>query len=493
MKTTATTTARRSAPVVSRVSQVAALEAAISAKVGAGRYAMWFTGHTRFEIGETDLTIGVPNLHFQEWLTHNFSTEVRAAVLEVFDRPLEVRFRIDAAMFQQARAEQAAATPTEPPKTSPAPSPKSEPARKAKASRPSDSSEGYTAPKLVRKWKTLEDFVVGSCNRVAAASAISIVEEPGQGPNPLVIYGPVGTGKTHLLEGICVGLKKSFDGAVVRYATAEDFVNRFVAAMGSNRQASFRKYFRDCSVLLIDDLNFLASKKATQIEFLHTFDALVADGRQIVVTCDCHPRLTDDLMPELVDRLIGGAVWSLLPPDGATRLDILRSKSASANGSIPEDVLKFVADSLRGNVRELEGALHSLRHFSRVTGRKVDLPLAREALGDLLRHAVRVVSVPDVEAAVCAMLRLPHNLLRSKQRAWAVAHPRMMAIYLCRKHTAATYGEISIYFGNKTHSTAVAAEKKVRQWIAGDGSMRAGERDWRVRELLERIERELLR
>jgi chromosomal replication initiator protein len=326
---------------------------------------------------------------------------------------------------------------------------------------------------------------------VAFASAQSVVEEPGQQANPLVLFGPVGTGKTHLLEGIYVGLRKRQPDLKILYVTAEDFVNRFVASIHQNKQYSFRKQFRETQVLLLDDLNFLARAKASQIEFLHTFDAILNDGAQIVVTCDCHPRLSDDLMPELIDRLIGGAVWSLLPPDQETRLAILRSKATDSSPSIPEPILKFLAEKLRGNVRELEGAIHSIRHYARATSRAIDLDLVREALGDLLRHAIRAVTMSDVDLAICSLLNLPKGALKSKAKAWSVSHSRMLAIYLCRKLTAATYGEISVYFGNKTHSTAVAAEKKVRGWIEKDERVKAGERDWNVRELLERVEREL--
>jgi chromosomal replication initiator protein len=339
----------------------------------------------------------------------------------------------------------------------------------------------------------LSEFVVGPCNRVAHASALSAVEEPGQGANPLVLHGPVGTGKTHLLEGIYIGLRRSRAEARVLYVTAEEFTNRFVQAMRAAKLPSFRRQFRQCDALLVDDLHFLAGKKATQEEFLHTFDALLADGRQLVVTCDCHPRLADEFTPELTDRLLGGAVWGLTPPDADTRLAILRSRSAAGPSPVPDDVLGVLARRLRGNVRELEGALHSLRHYGRVTGRPIDLPLAQEALADLLRHAVRVVQLADVDAAVCRALKLEAGALQAKGRAWAVSHPRMLAMFLARKHTAAAYSEVGAYFGGRNHSTAVAAEKKVRRWVADDGELALGERRLRVREVVERAERELLR
>jgi chromosomal replication initiator protein len=275
----------------------------------------------------------------------------------------------------------------------------------------------------------------------------------------------------------------------VTFISAEDFTNRFVQAMRHSKLAGFRRHFRDVDALLLDDLHFLAGKRATQEEFLHTFDALQSDGRQIVVTCDCHPRLTEDFLPELADRLLGGSVWGLQPPDAATRLDLLRSKAAKLNTLIDEKVLRFLADQLRGNVRELEGALNSLRHYAKVTGRRIDVALAREALGDLLRHAVRVVTLADIDAAVCQVLKLPLGTLQSKARAWSVSHPRMLAIYLARKHTSASYAEIGHHFGGRNHSTAVAAEKRVRQWLAEDETLALDQAPRRVREVIELVER----
>ena len=214
----------------------------------------------------------------------------------------------------------------------------------------------------------------------------------------------------------------------------------------------------------------------------------------MVLAVDCHPRLADDFAPELTDRLLGGAVWGLTPPDADTRLNILRAKSGEAKDApLDDEVLGFIASQLRGNVRELEGAVHSVRHYGKVTGRRVDVQLVREALADLLRHAIRVVKLPDVDGAVCSVLRLETGALQSKGRAWAVSHPRMVAMYLARKHTGASYSDIGGHFGGRNHSTAVAAEKKVRQWLQQDAELAVGERRLRVKEVVERAERELLR
>jgi chromosomal replication initiator protein len=468
---------------------VAALEQAIVQRIGEPRYTLWFARHTNFTRQDDLLVVGVPNLHFQDWLQNKFTDAVAAAATDVFGQPMRVRFSIDAGLFQAARRAQEEAT-----------NPKSEirnPKSEKAVSDLGAGGSGVPTPesrRRSRRWRRLGDFVVGACNRVAHASAVSVVESPAQGANPLIIHGPVGTGKTHLLEGVYAGLRKTRTDWDVRFITAEEFTNSFVQAMRLGKLGGFRKRFRDCDALLVDDLHFLGGKRATQEEFLHTFDVLHAEGRQLVVTCDCHPRLTDDLSPELADRLLGGAVWGLTPPDAETRLAILRAHALRDSAlPVPDEVLRFLAGQLRGNIRELEGALHSVRHYSRVAGRPVDLALAREALADLLRHAVRVVRLADVDAAVCRVLALDAGALQSKQRAWAVSHPRMLAMYLARKHTAAAYSEIGQHFGGRNHSTAVAAEKKVRQWLRDQGELAIGERRLRVRDVVELAERELLR
>jgi chromosomal replication initiator protein len=518
-RTLAPQEAAPASPVTPRPSALA-LADAVSARIGAGRFNLWFAGHARFVPLGGSVVVAARNQHTREWLEHTFGAAVTEAVAQVCGTGVSVQWAVDdfedggrgegegaredkVAVSQhgehERRAEKATASTPSPltPRTSQVDlfgDPVAPAKPKGKRANPDEVAlaKPMAAQRTGRRWKLLADFVAGQCNRVAHASALSVVEEPGQGANPLVIHGPVGTGKTHLLEGVFAGLKKQSDQRPV-YTTAEEFTTRFVQASRLGKMSAFRRQFRECSALLLDDLHFLATKKATQEEFLHTFDALVSDGRQVVVTTDCHPRLADELMPELVDRLLGGAVWGLLPPDPETRLEILRKKSTGVSPTIPDAVLKSLASSLRGNVRELEGAVNSVRHYAKVTGRPADMQTAREALGDLLRHAVRVVRVADVDAAVCATLRLASGTLQSKSRAWTVTHPRMIAIYLCRKHTAATYGEISKHFGAKTHSTAVAAEKKVRAWLDKGANVAIGDRDWPVKELLDRVERELQR
>lgn len=477
---------------------VAALGQALTQRIGEPRYRLWFMDKTKFARQADTLVVGVPNHFYQEWLHKTFAEDVRAAAAGVFGQALAVRFAIDPELFQAARRDEQGSQP----RTSPAAL--AEPVQATAMLIGTDAPVRHSAPRRpdqeagkrasTRRWRRLEDFVVGACNRVAQAAAVSVVEEPAQGANPLVLHGSVGTGKTHLLEGIYVGLRKLQPSWRIHYIAAEDFTNRFVQAMRLTRLAGFRKHFRECDVLLFDDLHFLATKRATQEEFLHTFDALHTDHRQIVVTCDCHPRLAEQFLPELTDRLLGGAIWGLAPPDADTRVQLLQAKALRCGlDLLPNDVLKFLADQLRGNVRELEGAIHSLAHYRRVAERPIDLPMVREALGELLRHSVRVVQLGDVDRALCVVLRLRTGSLQSKDRSWHQAHLRMLAMHLGRKHTSATYNEIGSHFGGRNHSTAVAAEKKVRRWLEKDEAISFGERPVRIRDLLERVERELLR
>jgi chromosomal replication initiator protein len=476
---------------------VAALGRAIAQRIGEPRYNLWFVRKTKYVVNEGVLDVGVPNLFLQSFLQEQFADDVQAAAGEVLDGAVKVRFTMHPELFDSpAGHERDSQTGPDAPANRAVSPPKER--RPAAAEPPTDVRNGSSSltacgrPSRTRRWHGLIDFVVGPCNRVAHAAALSVVEAPGHGPNPLALHGPVGTGKTHLLEGIYGGLRKHHPDWRVIFVTAEDFTNRFVQAMQLSKLAAFRKHFRDCDALLLDDLQFLANKRATQEEFLHTFDVLHADGKPVVVTCDCHPRLTDQYLPELADRLLGGALWGLTPPDCETRLELLRAKAtADRQTAIPEEVLRFLAQQLRGNVRELESALHSIRHLSRVTGRPVDRDLAREAVADLVRHAVRVVQLIDVDRAVCRVMRLDSGALQSRRRAWMVCHPRMLAMYLARKHTAATHSEIGAHFGKRNHSTAVAAEKKVRQWLEENVELLVGQKPVRARDLVELMEREL--
>ncbi len=229
--------------------------------------------------------------------------------------------------------------------------------------------------------------------------------------------------------------------------------------------SSFRSRFRGAGGLIVDDVHFLAAKRATQDEFLHTFNALVDKGAPIILAADQHPRLIPRLTDELVTRFLGGMVVKIEAPDLATRRAILQSRASLRGVDVPEAVIAYIAEHLRSSVRELEGALHTVIAQAVLTGKRLDLNLARAALRDTIRHTAQAVALRDVERVVCELFQVTSESLKSESRARALAYPRMMAMYLARKHTGAAYSEIGRYFGGRNHSTVISAEKKVQGWL----------------------------
>jgi chromosomal replication initiator protein len=310
---------------------VAQLRDLLRTRIGPTRFQMWFNDTVAFVPTGRELLIVVQTTQHQQMLEQMFSRDLNELTVEVFGSAVQPTIAVD------AEATQSVPAPAKP-------NPDTLPVQKNLFNEEAPQQEKKKkSPTPSRRFRNLTDFVVGSSNRVAHASALAVVDDPGQNVNPLVLHGPVGTGKTHLLEGIYVGLRKLWPEDRPVYVSAEEFTTRFVDSTRYGKQEAFRRQFRDCSALLLDDLNYLATKRQTQEEFLHTFDVLHGDGKQIVVTLDCHPRLIERLMPELVDRLLGGGVWGLLPPDEPTRLDILRKKSSGVHPSISEDMLKYMA------------------------------------------------------------------------------------------------------------------------------------------------------
>ena len=470
--------------MLNTTNDVASIAEQFRERIGQERYDFWFANNTKIAWEADVLSIGVPNWFFKDWLQKQFAADLHAAASEALGRTVEVEFRIDPDLFRHKRQHDDKRPTNASAKTE---TPREQREPRVDAPHPVRISE---AARRQSRRKKLEDFIVGASNRVAHAALLSIVDDPGSCPTPLVLHGPVGLGKSHLLDGIHAELVQQRPEARILHLTAEDFTNRFLGSMHAGKQGSFRRQFRDCDMLLVDDLHFLARKTATQEEFLHTLDALSRDHRPVVVTCDCHPRLAEIFIPELTDRLAGGAVWGVTAPDLETRRRILAAKVGS-NVAIDPATLDFLAEKLRGNVRELEGALHSVRHLARVTERPISPELAQEALAEVLRASVRTVQLADVEKAVTTVFGLASGMLQSRQRRTQIAYPRMLAMYLARKHTGSTYSEVGHFFGRRNHSTVVAAEKKVRIWLQAKETLAIGASKMAVRDLIDRFESEL--
>jgi len=439
------------------------LRAAMAERLGESRFGLWFGEGVRLGVADDSLEVGVPNAFFRDWIRGHFAGNLLDAAREVTGRSLRLAFRV-ADEAPPPLGHVVEAPPPDPNHRPPGPTLPAPPAPPVDRPRAHQAHAAPPAPSA-RPPRRLDDFVAGPGSRLALAAAMELVQSGGASFNPLVIQGGVGLGKTHLLEGIGSALRARHPGLKVVHLTAEAFTNGFLEAMRHGALTSFRARYRGAGALLVDDVHFLAAKKATQDEFLHTFNALVAEGVPIILTADQHPRQIARLSDELATRFLGGMVVKLDAPDPATRRAILKSKAAARGVILPEAVLAYVADHLRASVRELEGALHSLIAHATMTGKKLDLALAKAALRDTIRHTARAVGLKDVERAVCQLFAIEPDALKAENRARAVAYPRMLAMYLARKHTGAAYSEIGRFFGGRNHSTVISAEKKVAGWL----------------------------
>ena len=315
-----------------------------------------------------------------------------------------------------------------------------------------------------------EQFIIGEGNRLAHAAALAVAELPGQAYNPLFLYAPPGLGKTHLLHAIGNYVLAFGGGATVRYTTAESFTNHFIAALGSRSLDAFKQAYRGTDVLLIDDVQFLASKARTEEEFFHTFNALYESGRQLVITCDRLPRALVSVEQRLRERFEAGLVADIKPPDHATRVAILRKRAALDDIPLADPtVLDLVAERVTDNIRSLEGALIRVVAFHSLTQRPIDRGLTLEVLDAMYpaRHS-SAPSIADVQAIVAGHFHLSVTELTSASRANNVSWPRQVAIHLARDLTGASLPTIGKAFGGRNHATVIHACKRVSERLKTD-------------------------
>jgi chromosomal replication initiator protein len=321
-----------------------------------------------------------------------------------------------------------------------------------------------------------------------AFGAIEIAaSRPGE-MSPLVIHGPTGVGKTHLLEGICGRARECHPAINVVSLSAEQFTTGFLQALHGTGLPGFRRTCRSADLLVVDDIQFFVGKRATLVEFQQTVDAVHRQGRQMVFACDRELDALGGLGSDLVTRLRGGMNARLLPPDYEVRRGIVERICAKRDLAVPEDVVHYVATHMTRHARELFGAVNRLEAASLMLGIPVSAGMAEEALADLVRSSARAVRLADVEKAVCKAFGIDAAGMQSARRSKAVSHPRMLAMYLARRHTCAALAEIGAYFGRRSHSTVIAAQKTVEAWIANREPIVLAEAPWDVAEAIRRVE-----
>lgn len=324
-------------------------------------------------------------------------------------------------------------------------------------------------------------FIEGKSNQLALAASLQVAENPGTAYNPLLIYGAVGLGKTHLVHAIGNRIVKR-PGARVAYLPAMDFVRDMVSSLRHNRMEQFNQYYRSFDALLVDDIQFFAGKAKSQEEFFHAFDALLQGDHQIVLTCDRYPREVDALPERLTSRFESGISYAIEPPDLETRAAILTSKAALADVDLPEDVALFLAERLKSNVRDLEGALRRVIMGARLQDEAISIAYCREVLGDLFSIQDRLVTVENIQKTVADYFRIRVSDLNSKRRHRSIVRPRQIAMALARELTNRSFPEIGAAFGDRDHTTVLHACRKVQGLIKTDSAI-----DTDYRNLLRRL------
>ena len=319
---------------------------------------------------------------------------------------------------------------------------------------------------------TFANFVEGKSNQLARAAAMQVAENPGGAYNPLFLYGGVGLGKTHLMHAVGNALLKQNPNAKIVYLHSERFVADMVKALQLNAINEFKRYYRSVDALLIDDIQFFANKERSQEEFFHTFNALLEGGQQMILTCDRYPKEINGLEERLKSRFGWGLTVAVEPPELETRVAILMKKAEQAQMVLPPDAAFFLAQRIRSNVRELEGALKRVIASAHFTARAIDIPLIKDSLKDLLALQDKQVSMDNIQRTVAEYYKIKVADIMSKRRSRSVARPRQVAMALAKELTNHSLPEIGDAFGGRDHTTVLHACRKIKELRESDGDIR---------------------
>ena len=310
---------------------------------------------------------------------------------------------------------------------------------------------------------TFNSFVEGKSNQLALAASRQIADNPGGSYNPLFIYGAVGLGKSHLMHAVGNELRRQKPNAKIVYLHSERFVADMVKALQLNAINDFKRFYRSVDALLIDDMQFFAGKERSQEEFFHTFNALLEGGKQMILTCDRYPKEIDGLEERLKSRFGWGLTVSVEPPELETRVAILMKKATQAKVALPAEAAFFIAQRVRSNVRELEGALKKVIASAHFTGSPINVDLIRESLKDLLAIQDRLVTIDNIQRVVSEYYKLKMSELLSKRRSRSIARPRQIAMALAKTLTNHSLPEIGEAFGGRDHTTVMHACRKIKE------------------------------
>ena len=386
-----------------------------------------------------ELLLFAPNKFVLDWVSDNYISNITNIINQLTDNKTQILLKIGSSKAQQS-------------------SPASH-IKKTSSKIPHNENITHNLNSAF----TFDSFVVGKSNELAKAAAIQVSENPGTSYNPLFIYGGVGLGKTHLMHAVGNSLIQSNQNAKVCFISSERFVSDMVQSLQKNAINDFKNHYRSLDLLLIDDIQFFANKERSQEEFFHTFNTLIENNKQIILTCDCYPKEINGLEERLKSRFGWGLPIPVEPPDLETRVAILKSKAASSGVDLADEVAFFMGNRIKSNVRELEGALRRVLANANFTGKPITLDFTKEALRDLIALQNKRISIDNIQKTVAEYYKIRISDLLSAKRTRSIARPRQIAMALAKELTQYSLPEIGNQFGGRDHTTVLHATRKVKE------------------------------
>jgi chromosomal replication initiator protein len=402
-------------------------------RVNPHSFATWFRP-TRMEKIEGDhLTVRVPTRLFCKRLTETYGQLLQAVLTEIGKPQTQLDF---------VCAE-------------------SEPVQVAAPASPQAKLDFDAVTNQLNARYTFDSFIVGASNQFAHAAAVAVAEQPSKSYNPLFLYGGVGLGKTHLMQAIGHTLKRRNPALRLTYISAEKFTNEVIASIRFERMAGFRDRFRNMDVLMVDDIQFIATRERTQEEFFHTFNALYDQQKQIVISSDCPPKEISSIEERLRSRFEWGLIADIQPPDLETKIAILQKRAESERVQLPDDVAEYIARAIKSNIRELEGALTRLMAYASLTGATVNLATAQQVLKNIIDTQEKKVTIEQIQKRVGEVFGLRAQDLKVRSNSQQIAFPRQVAMFVVKQLTSASLPEIGRQFGGKHHTTVLHSINKI--------------------------------
>lgn len=418
----------------------------IKEKVGPTSYEAWFSALQIKEKSSDALIIEAPDQFFKTWIIDHYEQCIKDAMCSVASRNIEIEYTVNS-QSNQLSVKPDNAVPD------------------------AKRIEEPLKPNLNNRF-TFDNFVIGPSNRFACAASLAVAESPAKAYNPLFIYGHVGLGKTHLIQAITHKVRELHPNAKLAFMTSEKFTNELIEAIRHRSTPQFRKKYREIDVLLIDDIQFIAGKESTQEEFFHTFNNLHENRKQIIITSDRPPKEISNLEERLSSRFAWGLITDIQPPDFETRIAILQKKRELAPITVPDDVIEFIAQEIRTNIRELEGALIRVVAYAQMEDKSVDIQTSKQILKDMVRETNKIISVEMVQKIVADYYKLSINDLRAKKRNQNIVVPRQIAMYLSRQLANLSLPEIGNAFGGKDHTTVLHSCRKIENLVTTDNNIK---------------------